>query len=345
MSDKNSGTFGVREGLAIAALPLIAYFYDFLYQSGYCDFFGIPREFISIDPSSIVRTTASLIAVVILGAMVIAMVIGGSRRRASRYSGKARRIVYLLRASSALYCAFASIPALLFVSMVAAYDKGGQYGYGSALIFGGFGYLLKFVRFLAFASVLVTLAAILVGLLGYIIGRVTRRRSAGPTSATDPLSRLVSWLASRWTRTSAVVATLSLYVLYGAAVCYLAGVTDASQDSYFLIHRVGQQDRAVIRIFADTIIEESVWRKRGLFGSVIAIQRLGNSKPTVYEHAKLYRNDVSASEKNELFKAIIILGLFVLVVPIGAMVLAGFARVPNTARKRRPVESRKSWLD
>jgi hypothetical protein len=61
--EKSTTKHWVSEGLIIAAIPIVAYMITFSYETGFAGFFGIPREFIALNFTSVFIVAGALLGV------------------------------------------------------------------------------------------------------------------------------------------------------------------------------------------------------------------------------------------------------------------------------------------
>lgn len=61
--EKSTTKHWVSEGLIIAAIPVVAYMITFSYETGFAGFFGIPREFIALNFTSVFIVAGALLGV------------------------------------------------------------------------------------------------------------------------------------------------------------------------------------------------------------------------------------------------------------------------------------------
>lgn len=70
MSETTSGLTGRRttsdwitDGIIVAASPVVAYLFTWVYEAGYCSIFGIPRSFISLSLTTVFVVAGGLLFV------------------------------------------------------------------------------------------------------------------------------------------------------------------------------------------------------------------------------------------------------------------------------------------
>ena len=171
---RSNKVVGLREGVVIAGLPVLAYFYDFLYQSGYCDYFGVPRELIVVDASSIVRTVLTLVLSG-AGIMAIALLFSGFRINSRPLS----RTGHFFVGAAVMFLLFSSLVALYVNGLIAVYDKGGQFGSGHDLIFALISNVLQVFRTFGIAMLVGLAGGIAHSLLGTIFPRIAPSKTSG----------------------------------------------------------------------------------------------------------------------------------------------------------------------
>jgi len=74
--DQGSVPAWISAGLLIAAAPIVANLFAFVYEVGYCQVFGVPTSFISLSPTTVFAVAGGLVVVSSLVLWVAEMAIG-----------------------------------------------------------------------------------------------------------------------------------------------------------------------------------------------------------------------------------------------------------------------------
>lgn len=310
--ERSSKVFGFREGLLVAGLPVLAYFYDFLYQSGYCDYFGIPRELIVIDASSIVRTVLTLVLSA-AGIMAFAILFAVFRINSRKLSS----VDLFFITAVLIFLVLSGLAAISVNGLIAVYDKGGQFKPGHDLIFALIAKVLQIFRLFGIAALFGLVAGIAHSLLGKVFPRIAPSKLMDYPTSITAVKRL-------WTSYNIIAGATVLFLLYGAIGCYFAGVNDARLDRYFLSERVGTTQEIVLRIFSETMLEEALGRN-GAIGPDLTILKLSDGARRPFNRIEVVRSDLTAAENRELNVASFVCFALVFLTPVIALTLIRFA--------------------
>jgi hypothetical protein len=223
----------LTEGVIIAGIPAIAYFWTLVYEANFCRYFSIPIDFISLSPTKVLTTTALyfLTGVLLYSWFILLIAIQPLGVRLDRFSRKSPRN----RAITTM---------LMFISMLAVYLSLSFFSQDK--LFRIIGVILSLLIFIAFFLRPLLTQRKTPGYWNKFIADLTQSPETGTVtqSSTSSNSDLLYF---------SVIVVLVAWVIYGTYVFPGEGRNLAEKKEWFQVINESAE-LVVLRAYGDSLI-------------------------------------------------------------------------------------------